>query len=251
MATTLATLRTAAKQRADMENGGVVATDAEWNSYVNFGYRDLYSMLLDLHEDYYLASVDIPIVANQEDYQVPDGTLYSGAAPFFKLKGMDRIAGSGDKTPQTMFPFQWEERNRFRYYQVYLQPFFTSLYRYRLQGSVYKLIPTPQATTDSVRLWYIPDITLLVNDTDAVVTDTLFDQYISLYAARLALSKEESDLQGINIELAEAKAMVIKTASKRRVDQPKRIAIVQNDYEGLMGGSVGAYGVGSGNPEEQ
>lgn len=241
--TALSTFRTISKQYADRENSQFIS-DAEWTTYVNMGYRRLYNELLQLHEDYYLKSQNIPLVVNQEDYTL--------ASDFFKLKGVDLLPGGDTTFPISLFPFQWEERNRFRYYQVLIQPLYASIYRYRLMGSspqTLKILPIPTAggvNSDIIRVWYIPDLTLLVNDTDTVITETLFDEYITLYAAILAFQKEESVPDSLTARFADARAMVIKTASSRRVDQARRIAAVQNDYEGLATGYVGGYGIGMG-----
>lgn len=246
MATNLVTLRTAARQMADLENSAFVS-DAEFNTYINFGYRKLYSILLTLHEDYFLKSQTIPIVMNQEDYEL--------STDFFKLKGVDLLPGGDTTFPITLYPFQWEERNRFRYYQVLIQPLYASIYRYKLMGldsngrNYLKIIPVTTNASDQLRVWYIPDVTQLTSDSDAVMTDQLFDEYIAKYAAMQAMNKEETISDAQKLEFAALEEWVIKTASTRRVDAPRRIATNNNDYEGLATGFVGGYGIGMGGSE--
>ena len=244
---TLETLRNDAKALSDLEDSAFVS-DAQWKTFINNGYKKLYNTLLQLHEDYFIKSVDLGVVGQQEDYELPEN--------FFKIRGVDLLPGGDSTFPITLYPFQWEERNRFRYYQVLIQPLYASIFRYRLMGvndngfNVLKIIPVPpNSSTDLLRIWYVPDITPLVDDADMVMTEQLFDEFITVYAAMQAYEKEESTPQELLSRYKDLEKMVVDTASTRRLDQQKRIATVCNDYEGLATGFVGGYGIGMGGSE--
>jgi len=224
---TLSDLRNRAKDCADLEDSAFIS-DTNWDAYINDGYKKLYALILGVHEDYFLTSESITLIGNQQDYTL--------ASTFFKIKGVDLNPGGDTKNSITVYPYQWEERNRYKYNQLYSNLVLGNSYRYRLMGGdTIRVVPMPSITnSDTMTIWFIPDVTPLVSDLDTVVTEELFDEYIVLYAARRAYLKEESDSVVLDKLFKETADMVVQTAASRNVNQARRPAQVYDDYEGLM-----------------
>lgn len=236
---TLLELRTAAKQRSDMVNS-LFVSDAEWNSYINQSYFELYDLLVQKYgNDYYVAApLKIPMDGTSLTYALPDGVLYSGAAPFYKLLGVDLLlAGnaSGNNGAVTLKQFNFAERNR------YAVPNFQSFYgvtnlRFRLQGNNIWFTPVPQGG-QTVQLWYVPRMTTLVNDTDTADGVSGWTEYIIVDAAIKAMQKEESD---VTVLFAQKQALVARieaAAENRNAGSPATVADSRGASEGTSDGS--------------
>lgn len=224
---TLAQLRTAAQQRADMVNSNFVS-ETEWNSYVNQSYFELYDLLVQKYgNDYYVAEpVQITTDGTSTRYALPNGTLYSAAAPFFKLLGLDIFTNGVDPdSAVSLKPFSFAERNRSgtpnspQYYGI------TNL-RYRIQGNNLWLMPTPTGG-QVLQLWYVPKMTTLTTDTDTVEGVSGWTEYIIIDAAIKAMQKEESD---VSVLFAQKQAMIARieaAAENRDAANPATIADTQ------------------------
>ncbi len=80
---TLAQLRTASRQRADMVNSTFIS-DPELNSYINASYYELYDLLVQKYgNDYFMKEYSFQLQGNISQYPLP--------ADFFKLLGVDLL----------------------------------------------------------------------------------------------------------------------------------------------------------------
>lgn len=213
----LAALRTATRQRADMVNSQFI-TDAELNSYINQSYFELYDLLVSKYGDnYYVAP---PFIINT------DGTNYLYNLPtspqLYKLLGVDLALSNQQDSYVTIRPFEFIDRNR------YAVPNFQSFYgltnlRYRLNGNQIWFTPIP-AANQRIRLWYIPRMTQLVLDTDVVDGVSGWTEYIIVDAAIKAMQKEESDVSALMAQ----KQMLIKRidamAESRDAGSPAKVS---------------------------
>lgn len=186
MATTVETLRTLARQRADMENRNFVSA-TEWITYINDGYKELYDILVSKFEDWYSVSSTFTVASGATSYTLPDD--------FYKLRGVDRSDGGSDYYP--LRPFSFENRNRKGFYQRYrgVEP----SVQYRLYKNTLLLSPDDQAPGD-YRLWYIPRATDLTTTSQSVDGVNGWEDYIVISAAIKALIKEESDVSVLMAE---------------------------------------------------
>lgn len=178
---TLSGLRTMIRQRADQENSQFIS-DIELNSYINQSYYELYDLLVSKYgNDYYVAPA-YPIVttANQTTYPLP--------ANFYKLLGVDLFT-QGQTSPISLKPFNFQNRNR-NHLLGNAVPI--SEMRYKIAGSTIWFTPQPSGQT--VQIWYVPRMTLLVADTDQVDGISGWDEYIVIDCMIKCLQKEESDV---------------------------------------------------------
>jgi len=111
---TLAQLRTAIRQRADMVNSTFIS-DAELNSYINQSYFELYDLLVQKYGDnYYVATpVQFDCDGSSQQYALPNGTNFSGAPAFYKLLGVDLQLANQNDSFVTIRPFNFSDRNRY------------------------------------------------------------------------------------------------------------------------------------------
>lgn len=215
--TTLAEIRTEARQRADMENSDFIQ-DAELTTFVNKAYAKLYNLLVKKFEDYF---VEDPV-----EFSISSGSTYDLPSDFFKLIGLDK-ALSGTEY-YTLRPFVFEDRNRRR-----IADRLRGLYpqvRYRIIGKKLHFVPDDQATGD-YRMWYVPAFSSvkLSADTDTIdteITNSGWEDYIVVDTARRMLLKEESDVTMLMAELQKMESDIEEEAQNRDAGESDRITDV-------------------------
>jgi hypothetical protein len=207
MTITLAQLRTGARQRADMENSEFI-TDSELTNYVNSEIAELKDLLISAYDsDYDLQSVTFSTANGTSTYALPNGTNYSAAPAFYKLRGVDAQIGSEWKT---LSPFNFNERNKNAEsaWDEFCDP------RYRLAGSNLMFSPAPTGVY-SVKLWYIPVATKLSADGDTLDDLNQYSEYVMVGAAIKMLIKEESDPTVLMAQKAALAQRIVTMAQNR------------------------------------
>lgn len=167
--TTLLQLRDRAKQESDMVNSSFI-TDPEWLNLINSSLQEIYGLTAQVYgADYYVQSPSTGYTFTT------DGTnqFFALPADFFKLLGIDVLYGATNQWT-TLREFGIGDRNKF--------------------SAINSPIP---AAGQTVRLFYVPRVTLLVGDS-TTIPDALsmngWEEYIIADACIKALTKEESDV---------------------------------------------------------
>jgi hypothetical protein len=184
---TLASLRSQAQQRADMENTDFL-TDAEWNVNINNSATELYDLLTTVFEDYYFQTSSITTTGT-DSYPLP--------ASFYKLLGVDQVFSSGQSG--TVKPFQFGERNSYRAYS---------------------------GTGEVLTLSFIPIMPALSGDSDTFDGINGWEEYIVIDAAIKALLKEESDISALMAQKAAITKRINECAPNRDAGMPDRVTDV-------------------------
>lgn len=224
--TTLATIRTAAQQRADMVNSSFLTT-AEWNSNISASHAELYDLLIQKYGNDYYAALDAngneyrlttngtadkyPLPDGSSTYKMPDATT---APAFYKLLGVDVYLGSVSAAGRVnVGTFSFADRNDYAVPNFPAWGGRTEL-KYRLLANSLWLIPLP-ASGQTVGLWYAPRLTALAADGDLLDGVSGWEEYIVVDAAIKALQKEESD---VSVLFAQKQALIarIEAASENR-----------------------------------
>lgn len=246
----LGQLRLMSQQRADRVNSNFV-TLPEWNTYINQSSFELYDLLVTLYEDYYLAPVlTITTDGTSQFYDLPNGSNYpiggGNFAPlFYKLLGVDFGLGTQNNSAVTLKKFDFISRNRYLYPQVTSTFLGVFNARYRLMGDKIEFIPIPSAG-QFIKLWYIPRMRQLLQDTDILDSISGWNEYIIVDAAIKALQKEESD---VSVLMAQKQALIDRiqsSAMNRDAGEPDTISNTRlqterwggfgNGYDGPSGG---------------
>ena len=165
--TTLGAVRTECKQLTDNVNSTFIS-DAEWNSYIQQSYYELYGLVVDVFgNDYFTQSPS-------SGYQfTTDGVNEFFALPtdFFKLLGVDlQLNGTGQKI--SLKPFNMGERNMF---QMNAAP-----NQVPMAGQV-------------ITVLYVPRLTVPTVDADTIDGVNGWTDYIVADACIKAANKEETD----------------------------------------------------------
>jgi hypothetical protein len=230
----LAQVRLAAQQRADRVNSNFV-TMPEWNSYINQAMFELYDLLITVYEDYFLAPpIQFSTNGSQFIYPLPNGsnTFQNALNPtqtvtpqaFYKLVGVDLALNNATNAYVTINKFNFINRNRFVYPNTASTIYGVFNMQYRVMGNNIEFIPTPTAN-QQIRLWYIPRMTELLQDTDTTsMSISGWIEYVIVKAAYYALTKEESDTTNLVLQLAALQKRIEETASNRDVGQPDSIS---------------------------
>lgn len=249
----LSQIRLASMQRADRVNSNFV-TMPEWNSYINQSMFELYDLLVTVYEDYFLAP-PIQFVADGTTYlfPLPNGSnTFLNAnnpsqtitpPPFYKLLGVDLALNNATNAYVTINKFNFIDRNRFVYPNTASTIYGVFNLQYRVMGSNLEFIPTPSAG-QALRLWYIPRMTELLQDTDTTNQGISgWIEYVIVRAVKYALDKEESDTSKLDQELMFLKTRIEESASNRDAGQPDSISDTRsNGGWGQSGGFSGARG---------
>jgi len=252
----LSQIRLQAQQRADRVNSNFL-TKSEWNQNINKAMFELYDLLITVYEDYYVAP-PIQFVSDGVTYlyPLPNGSnTFLNALnlnetvtppPYYKLLGVDLAIQNVTNGYATVNKFNFIDRNRFVYPNTASTIYGVFNLQYRVMGSNLEFIPTPSAN-QGIRLWYIPRLAELLQDTDTTTTGISgWIEYVIVRAAKYALDKEESDTSKLTEELVFLKGRIEETAANRDAGIPDKISDTRANSgywgDGRAGGWNGSTG---------
>lgn len=203
---TLATLRTRARERADMPVAGFVPDSATGiDAWINEGVQRLHEKLCEAFASNYVQNSSAFVVA---------GETVALPADFYRLLGVDLNLTDGTKA--TLQRFERGMRNVFRNSMVVPDSVTT---HYELAGSNIRLLPTP-ANGMSGTIWYQPIATVLVLTTDTVNFPNGWERYVVLYTAIQMRMKQESDVNDLRFELEKMETELQVIADRRDLASP-------------------------------
>lgn len=249
---TLGQLRTMATQRADMTNSGFI-TLPEWNSFINQAAFELYDLLVTSFEDYNVNTVYFNTGGNVMNYPLPNGVLpfkdVSGssivAPPFYKLWRVDLSLNNAPNGYVTIHKYNAIDGNKYVFPNTASTIYGVFNLQYRVIGDNLNFIPTPSGN-QTIRLWYIPRMPTLLQDTDIVDGYSGWTQYIIVRAAKYALDKEESPTSSVDAEIQWLKTRIEESAANRDVGQADTISNTRNASGWGSSGGFGQGGFGHG-----
>ena len=248
----LGQIRQMAQERADRVNSNFV-TLPEWNQFINLAMYELYDLIVDTYEDYFIATpFQFQTANNQYLWPLPDGNLsfvngITGAAgyiapAFYKIKGVDLALQTSNNAWVTVNKFTFMDRNRFIYPNTASTIYGVFNLQYRVLGNFIEFIPTPSGN-QNIRIWYIPRLPQLLQDTDlTTIGFSGWLEYVVVRAAKYALDKEESDTSKLDNELLFIKTRIEEAASNRDDAFPDKVSDVRQNGSWNPGGSFGWSG---------
>ena len=196
---TLASLKEQILQQANMEETQLIG-DAELVGYINSSIAELHDILVQVYNgDYFQKDYSFTTVTNQDKYDLP--------ADFYKLVGVDYVLGPRQIVVLNRFNFRDRFKDEtFAFYSF--QGFRTNI-RYRLEKDSIRFNTVPDAGK-SMRLWYIPCATKLVNDSDTYDGINGYEEYVINDCVIKCLIKEESD---VSVQMARKQAFIFRIQS--------------------------------------
>lgn len=182
----LSNLRLRARRRADMENSQFIS-DAEANDMINEAYCELYDLLVSAYENYY---------AKWYNFTTTPGTVsYALPSDFYKLISLDMQVGN---LYATLYPYQEMERNA-------------------------SLATSYSIPASNLRMRYVPNPTLLVNDSDAIDFINGWEALLITDVAVMMLEKEESDTAQLEARRERQYQRVMQMSHNRDITMPSRV----------------------------
>jgi len=261
-------IRYIAQLRSDKLNSEYLTTD-EWNSNINQSIYELYDIMVSKFGDNYFFAPPLQIpLSGQISYTMPDGSNYplsqqiqggtGNALACYKLNGVDLcISGTqsniGNNSGWIPLPrTNWSDRDKYTIFPGQAANLFYGYQMsYALMGN--QLYIFPPNTNSTLRIWYVPIMTQLLQDTDMLAFSLSgWVEYVINDAAMKAMVKEESfekwdrlnNQKQFQIERIETQA------ANRDVGQPNAVSNVRSTMGdpgfGGFGGGMGGFGGGGG-----
>lgn len=214
--TTLGAMRNTIRQRADLVNSTFI-TDPELNGWINSSAQELYDLLVQKYGDeYYVAAASTLVTTGLTDkFPLP--------SDHYKLLGVEwQNSSQWVEMPR----FNFADRNRGGAGRR------TNL-RYRVMGNNIWIRDgyTVPSSGQTVRLWYVPRLSLLVNDSDALDGVSGWDEYVVTDCVIKCRAKGEED-PSIELALKAALTKRIEDAAENRdAGAPQTVTDVRGDYD--------------------
>jgi hypothetical protein len=245
--TTLATIRTACQQGADMVNSTFIS-NAEWNSLINSSIQELYDKLVQAYQpsNWYGKTATFTTDGTNYQHNLTQTGAFAGspiATDYYVGLGVDlQYVSSQPQSWVSLRPFSLMERNRWSF-PTYLTTFGWTNLHYAYVGDTLWLKPTPQAG-QIIQLIYAPRFTLLVGDSDTFDGINGYEEWVRLNVIIRAKAKEESDAQIEMMLLAAQEKRIEQLAANRDAGSPGRVVDTQWSNGSGYGGSGGMGGDG-------
>lgn len=227
----LGQMRLMAQQRADRVNSNFV-TMSEWNQYITQALYELYDLLIDCNQTYYVAPTAAfisngstylyPLPDGIRNFTGPDGQSFV-APPFYKMLGVDMGLSNANNAWVTVSQFNFIDRNKFLYPNSASTIYGVFNCQYRIMGNNLEFIPVPSGN-QPFRLWYIPRLNVPLKDSDLVDGISGWNEYVIVRAAKYALDKEESDTTKLDQEIEFLIKRIEASSASRDVGQTDTIS---------------------------
>lgn len=165
-----------------MENSGFI-TDAEFNTYINSSWKELYDLLVSAYGNDYFANPNPFAISVQNNVK-----LYDLPSDFYKLIGVDLVLGTNRILK--LRPYQFNERDQYQtgaYWSSVIGNFGP---RYRIVKNKIEFVPVADGAW-TINLWYIPTANNLVLDTDVMDGVNGWEEYVILDVCIKALNKQD------------------------------------------------------------
>lgn len=243
--TTVANLRLEAQQRMDRVYAGNITTQ-EWNSMISQSYKELYDIIIQkFGDDYFIAPPVTYLTTGQID-PVYQAQVFPLPADFYKLMRCEVALNPNDPNSWiTLRQFEAIQANLYNYPNQYTMYGITNL-KYRLWGSNLQIVPI-STSGQTIRIWYSPKPSQLINDTDTVDAISGWEEYIIADVCMKGMIKSEEDFQPFVLQKAAMLKRIEEAAENRNVGEPQKVSdskrrnFAWDGSEGSPGGNDGVW----------
>lgn len=224
----LSQLRTASRERADEESDGFIS-NSELDNYINQGVQYIFAQMVQRFEDYFIVAGD---VSNGGEFDtVQNQQLYPLPADLHKLVKVEMRSATSDddrdyyrirkaNIANQDYAAQ-SPRSRYGYYD----------FQYYIAGSKIGLRPIPSGATNTIRLWYVPFVALLVDDTDVPEIPIIYHNLIADYAAIKCLSKSGEGIYKEKFAELNLSIQNLLDTIESRDQQAEQMTFTDEDYD--------------------
>lgn len=215
--TTLASLRSQTRQRADIENDDHIGSD-ELDLYINQSLTYLTDVVVRSNEDYMVSVRDYALVASSSSYAQP--------TDFYKPLRLDLDDGNGMRMIR---PFQRDDKPALDRSSAY-SPWFDTCYR--MQGSSIVLSPPP-TTGGTLRLTYVPTLATLTGSNDVFDGVNGWEELVVVDAAIKCVQKQDRDVSVLFSQRTLLENRVKTMVAGRVTNEAPRILDRNDDWDAL------------------
>jgi hypothetical protein len=192
---------------------------ADASQWANDALMKMHYLFCNSGQEYFKSFQDYTLIGGTDQYDLP--------TDIHKPLGADEITSSGYRW--RLGRYGWQERDKYQG-AVGESSVAWSQYEYLVIGQKLELIPKP--STGTIRLYYIPQYTKLVNDTDPV-SQFIFEgweQYAVLHVAINARDKQEVDYSQLAAERDQLWQMFVDFLAPRDAGEPKHVVDVYGRF---------------------
>lgn len=181
--------------------------------YINMELAALWDALIASHEDYCIYRRFIDVVADVEDYSLPED--------FYKFRKVFPIASG--KRCDALKRFDLKDLGAADSLSAILTSPIEET-KYKITGNRLWLHPTPTSAA-RLELWYVPQFKLLENSDDLIPLQfpNGWEEYIIEGVAARMLEKEESDSSPMRRQQEKALQRILVLAEDRDVGEPHQM----------------------------
>lgn len=220
--TTVGNLILACQQRTDRVNSDNITTQ-EWTNMISQSYKWLYNVIIQkFGNDYFIAPPYSYTTTGQLD-PVFQAQVFPLPPDFYKLMRCEVALNPGDPNSWvTLKQFEAIQANLWNYPNVYTFYGITNL-RYRLWGNYLQIVPIA-SSGQTIRIWYSPRPTQLINLTDVVDGISAFEELMVVDVCIKALAKTEEDPTVFALQKKELMQEVEEAAENRNVGEAQTVS---------------------------
>lgn len=220
--TTVANLILECQQRTDRVTSDNITTQ-EWTSMISQSYKWLYNLLIQkFGNDYFIAN-PVTYTTTGEIDETFQAQVFPLPDDFYKLMRCEVALNPGDPNSWiTLRQFNAIQANLYNYPNIYTFYGITNL-RYRLWGRYLQIVPIASAG-QTLRIWYSPRPSQLINLTDLVDGISAFEELMVVDVCIKALAKTEEDVSVFAAQKLELIKEVEEAAENRNVGEPQTVS---------------------------
>jgi len=192
-------------------------TQAQLLVFINNAQKEAQKQLLQSGENWYVKTVTTSTVASQSDYVLP--------SDFYRLNRLELVYSGTPCTSaetETLDPITLMQQDLFP-----AAP--TTPAAYFLKKDRLVLVPPPDLSTYSIRLWYSYKVNDLVADTDVPDIPTQYQEYIAVLATLDGFLKDSRDPSTLMAKKEMYLDMMKKDSEARRVDASRAVVTSRSE----------------------
>ncbi len=220
--TTVGNLRLECQQRTDRVHSDNISNQ-EWNSMINNSHKELYDIILQKYGNDYYVQVPYSYTTTGEIDPTYQAQVLPLPADFYKLLRCEVALNPSDPNSWiTLRQFNAIQANLYNYPNQYTMYGVTNL-RYRLWGTMLQIVPIT-TSGQTIRIWYAPRPSQLINDTDTLDCISGWEEYIVADVCIKALTKTEEDPRVFILQKKDLLKRIEDAAANRNVSEPMTVS---------------------------
>jgi hypothetical protein len=241
--TTAGNLMLEAQQRMDRIYASNI-TPQEWISMISQSFKELYDIIVQKYGDDYFVAPPVSFLTTGQLDPVYQAQVFPLPKNFYKLRRCEVALNPNDPNSWiTLRQFNDIQANLWNYPNVYTFYGITNL-RYRLMGTQLQIVPISSAG-QTIRIWYCPRPSQLINTTDLVDGISGWEEYIIADVCAKGMIKSEEDAGPFLLQKAAMLKRIEDAAENRNQGEPQTVSDSKSRNfawsDGGDGGGSGLY----------